>query len=980
MQGKYVSEQAPLPVDLQHLGDLLTVVLVTHNRPAFLRRAVKFYSALPCKLLVLDSSPVAYAEVAHGYDSVEYLHVPQYDYWKLQNKFAHGVMSVTTPYMVFAADDDFIVHGALAESVAFLEANADYGMCHGYCMMYLSLAGSVSYYRRDKKVCEDYASERAQDRVLDYMFQYLPPFYAVHRTALMRDWHSALPEGTSFQWQEIGHVYYMLARAKARILPIPYVVREVNYGDSEHSTEVYHSLTYTDAKSVAEREAFAEFLASLPTAIEGLDPAQAKAFALESFDAMTDSLRTGRALTMEGLFESKWISIKDAPVRRFGPKQYMEMPYYNQAFFDQLTQFEFLLHAMPAGRVQLQGLEGVWARQDSLMRPHNNDTPESVVDRLWQAQECNLFNRRVVKRLARQLESLGEEQEARDMFAWAERLDAVSTEDNRSTFEAMLSGRLLDWLNVREPSVGELEAIAGYQVAQGSGPVFGLLLLDLDNDVGKLQVTLDSLLEGHSKAFRIVVFTTGEPQAATTLQNTLHFIRVTPANLVDKLNQTVRQLPCDWVLLAETGDEFTASGLLRAGLELREADGCRAVATDEIQRDANGALTDVLRPGFNLDLLQSVPALMARHWLIRREVLLEAGGYKADFSKALEFDLLLRLIEQGGMAGLAHLDEPLLISSVPSLEENADERLTLLRHLGVRGYKAQVSSPQPGTYMVDYRHTERPLVSIILHGQADFAELERCLNAVLQRTRYLKYEVLVADHPSYSEALASWLQAQPQASQVSVLQIDGSGSSAFCNAAARQAQGEYLVLLAQDSELVNPNWIESLLNQALRPEVGVVGAKLYSRDTKISQAGLILGLNGGVGSPFVGEKKDAKGYMQRLVVEQNYSAVSATCLMVRKALFDAVGGLDEGDFAEAFADVDLCLQLGQAGYLVSWTPHVQVLHPGTLPEAPQALAALREKWATMFQQDPAYNPHLSLTGKGFSLGHVSHVDWAQLLV
>ena len=87
-------------------------------------------------------------------------------------------------------------------------------------------------------------------------------------------------------------------------------------------------------------------------------------------------------------------------MRRFGPRQYVEMPFYNQAFFDQLTHFEFLLHAMPAGRVQLQGLEGVWTRQEDLLRARNNDTPESVVDRLWQAHDCNMFNRRVVKRLA----------------------------------------------------------------------------------------------------------------------------------------------------------------------------------------------------------------------------------------------------------------------------------------------------------------------------------------------------------------------------------------------------------------------------------------------------------------------------------------------------------------------------------------------------------------------------------------------------
>lgn len=271
MQGKYSTELA-LPLE-----ELLTVVLITHNRPAFLRRAVKYYSSLPCRIMVLDST----LERPEGdFSAVDYHHVPQFAYWGMQAKLAYGVEHLTTPYMVLAADDDFILHDSLAESVGFLHANPDYGMCHGYCLMYLSLAHGVNYYRRDKKVQEDYASERAQDRVLDYMSQYIPPFYAVTRTDLMKNWHAALPPGTNFQWQEIGHVYYLLASAKARILPIPYVVREINYGVSEHNTDVYHSLTYVDAKSVAEREAFAEFLVSLPTAIEGLDAGQAKAFAL----------------------------------------------------------------------------------------------------------------------------------------------------------------------------------------------------------------------------------------------------------------------------------------------------------------------------------------------------------------------------------------------------------------------------------------------------------------------------------------------------------------------------------------------------------------------------------------------------------------------------------------------------------------------------------------------------------------------------
>ncbi|PCR93916.1 glycosyl transferase family 2 [Pseudomonas fluorescens] len=961
------------------LNEQLTVVLISHERPAFLRRAVRFYSTLPCRILVLDSSAEALPGVAGQFANVDYQHLPQFGYWGIRAKLAYGIEQLQTPYMVFAADDDFLVHDALHEAVAFMDANPDYSMCHGYSMMYLALANGVSYYRRDKKVCEDYSADLAQDRLVDYMYQYLPPFYAVQRSDIMRDWYKAMPEDTIFQWQEVGHTYYMLARGKARILPIPYVVREINYQHSDHSTEIFHSLAYTDAKSVAEREAFAEFLAGLPTQVRHESPEQGKAFVLKSFEALADSLRTGRALTAELILESAWTNIEAGPQRRFGPKQYVEMPFYNQAFFDQLTHFEFLLHAMPAGRIQLQGLEGIWARQENLMLARNNDTPESVVDRLWQAHDSNVFNRTVIKRLVAQLQLLGEDEDAEKLREWNARLEAASLEGNQATFSKMRTGRLLKWLDARQPDDEQAGAIARDLAANGGGPQFGIFLLDLDNDIDKLQVTLDSLLEGHSKAFKVVVFTTGEPPAATTAQNTLHFVRVSSGNFVDKLNQSVRQSPCDWLLLAEAGDEFTAGGLLRAGLELASAEGCRAVATDEIQRNAEGALVDVFRPGFNLDLLQSLPALMARHWLIRREVLIEAGGYQADFSKALEFDLLLRIIEQGGLGGLAHLDEPLLITRSSVLEENADERQALLRHLGNRGYKAKITSKEPGTYQIDYRHAEQPLVSIILPASDDLPALQRCLDGVLLRTRYTRYEVLLAARPNQSAAVNDWLGTLNHA-KVRVLHADQPlGDAALCNAASQEAQGEYLVLMAADSEVVNPNWIESLLNHAQRPEVGIVGPKLVDRDGKISQAGLILGKEGTVGSAFIGEKHDAEGYMHRLQVDQNYSAVSGVCLMVNKELFDALGGLDTESFGDGFSDVDLCLKAGQAGYLTVWTPLVQVLHGGQLPQAPQALEALAEKWSSVFAQDPAGNPNLILNGKDFALNERAAVNWAQWL-
>jgi glycosyltransferase domain-containing protein len=961
------------------LDDQLTLVVLTHNRPAFLRRTLQFYSTLPARVLVLDSSTESASAIAELFPDVDYRHLPQFSYTGLQEKAAYGVGLVTTPFMTFVPDDDFLLHDALIQSVDFLSANPDYGLCHGYCLMYLAYGNKVEYYRRDKKVCEDYASEDASERVLDYLGQYIPPFYAVTRTELLQRWYASLPKGTGFELQEFGHAYFLLSCAKARILPIPYVVREVNYLRSEHQTDILVKLADADPQSQTERQQFSRFLGSLETGISDKTAQERSQLALTAMSALTTCLLEARSLTLTSIFVSRWSDVFAPAEQEFGTRQFVEMPFYNQAFFDVLSDIEFLIHAMPAGKLQMEQLEGVWTQQELLLRTHENDTPETIANRLWEAMTLNIFNPQIVAPLLELMTEQDDQEEVAQMAHWLERLESVNREDHRVRFNSMPSGRLLQWLDARKPGVEDVQAITARIAEQGGGPQFGVLLLDLESDMAKLQVTLDSLVEGHCKTFKVVVFTTGEPPAATTVQNTLHFVKVSKNNWVDKVNQIARQSTCDWLMLAEVGDEFTPGGLLRAALELQAAPDCRAVFADEIQRLPNGALTHVMRPGFNLDLLQSHPSLMSRHWLMRRDVLLEAGGYSADFDQAPEFELLLRVIEQGGLAWLAHLDEPLLICDALPTEENPHQRLALTRHLAQRGYKAQVSAVTGGAWRIDYRHSQRPLVSIILRSEDNLAELQRCLNSVLLRTRYSNYEVLIADNHSQSPELVEWLGQQEKA-RVRVIRMPQRLShAALVNTARQSAKGEFLVLLSTEGEVVSPNWIDSLLNHAQRPEVGVVGAKLLDRHDRVSQAGLILGLNGGVGSAFVGEAKDAGGYLQRLLLDQNYGAVSDACLMVRSEIFDAAGGLDEEQFADAFSDIDLCLKLGQAGYMTVWTPQVHVVHPGTLPVAPTALAALQDKWADAFAHDLAYNKNLALTGKGFTLGESDGSTWAQLL-
>lgn len=964
--------QEQFGLDSAALRERFTLVLVTHNRPAFLRRALQYYANFPGQILVLDSSQVSAEDIAQRFPGVRYQHLPQFSYRGFQAKIKYGITQVDTPYMALAADDDFILTEGIGESLAFLEAHPDYGLCQGYSMMYLAEAGHVNFYRRDKKIArEDFGNDIPQQRLLDYLHEFIPPFFAVTRTPLLRDWSEQIPDDLSFEWLEVSHAYFLLACAKARILPVPYSVREANYGGSDHNTEVSYALALMDDSSVASREAFADVLAGLRTPIGG-EPDQLRAFARQSFATMYECLAVGRSLIIEPIFSSLCTGAGNEPKRHFLPTQYVDLPFYNKPFFDHLSEIEFLIHALPAGRLQLEELEPIWLKQERLLREHAGEHIEVVIARAQEALECGAYNLKVVNRLIELLHDNGQSEEASRLAGWARRLESVGSNGGRALLSAQPSGRVLDWLEARRPGEATHEAIKAHLTQHQGGPQFGILLLDLENDESKLQATFDSLLSGLSRAFRIVVFTTGPLPAVTSLHNTVHFVRVSKTDYVDKINQIARQTSCEWLMLADVGDEFTATGLLRAGLELLDAPECRAVAVDEIQQLSGGAWREMLRPGINLDLLQSLPLMMARHWLVRREVLVEAGGFSADYADALEYDLLLRLIEQGGLSGLAHLDEPVLVSSAPVLKHNEHARQALARHLASRGYKAQVSSAQPGALRIDYRHLERPQVSIILHSEDNQADLQRCLESVLQRTRYLRYEVLIVDNASQSPEHLQWLeQVQQAGGRVRVLQSPQRLSpAALINAASAEATGEYLVLLAADAEVVNANWLEALLNQAQRPEVGVVGAKLIDADGKVSHGGLTLAVDGRVVAAHAGLGKDEHGYLGQVGVEQNYPAVSAACLMVRSEVFRALGGLDEDAFANSYADVDLCLKVAEAGLLTVWTPQVQVIHPSTLPDDAVALAALRQKWAALWQS--------AAHGRGLNVSNAAF-DWHGLI-
>ncbi|WP_417447265.1 MULTISPECIES: glycosyltransferase [Gammaproteobacteria] len=542
---------------------------------------------------------------------------------------------------------------------------------------------------------------------------------------------------------------------------------------------------------------------------------------------------------------------------------------------------------------------------------------------------------------------------------------------------------LTGWLEMRVLTPTQERLVKERLEQNGQGPSFGVLLLDLEADRQEVLRTLASLREPHNLYANIepVVFTTSDSLAEPFGGP---IINVTKANWILQLNEFLATAKFDWLVLVKAGDEFTSAGLLMAGLELLgAAPDFRAIYCDELYRQDDGSLGAAFRPSMNLDYLLSFPAGMAQHWIFRREVLVDVGGFNPDYPEALEFELILRFINTGGLAGLGHVDEPLLITSPPALINVEDEQRVVIQHLHERGYQgASIDSSLPGRYLINYGHADKPLVSILISVKDQLPMLLRCVTSVMENTRYANYEILLLDDSRASREVREWLNGiESMAEQrIRVLRFpEEAGLDAICNQAADVAQGEYLVLLSQCCAVISEAWLDEMLNHALRPEVGIVGSELINKESTISHAGLVLGLRGPATSPFVGEALSAAGYMQRLQVEQNYSAVSSDCLMVSKELWGAIGGLDEGELSGTLAGVDLCLRAREAGFLTVWSPRVKMMI-GREPKAPTVdeADALYAKWLPLLARDPAYNANFSLVQPGgFKLADTA-LSWRPL--
>ena len=343
---------------------------------------------------------------------------------------------------------------------------------------------------------------------------------------------------------------------------------------------------------------------------------------------------------------------------------------------------------------------------------------------------------------------------------------------------------------------------------------------------------------------------------------------------------------------------------------------------------------------------------------------------------------------------------PLVLASIKAVQLNACEykgRATQPWHekvskalSGAGKSAAVVPGPVEGICRVVWTPPKPvPMVDIIIPTRDKVDVLKACVDSVLKKTQYANYRLLIVDNDSKESATQAYYDELQADSRVKLLHYAGDFNySAINNHAVAMSEAPLVVLLNNDTEVISPGWLEELAGQAMRNEIGCVGAKLFYSNGRIQHGGVVVGINGVAGHAHRYCAGDARGYCDRLVSTQNLAAVTAACLAIRRSTYLQVEGLDQKHLGVAWNDVDLCLKVQQLGFRNLWTPYAEMFHHEGLsrgaddtPEKMMRVDAEREvmidRWRLDSFEDPAYHPLLTHESEQFSLSR--EITWPRSL-
>ncbi|WP_368553679.1 glycosyltransferase family 2 protein [Enterococcus faecalis] len=447
----------------------------------------------------------------------------------------------------------------------------------------------------------------------------------------------------------------------------------------------------------------------------------------------------------------------------------------------------------------------------------------------------------------------------------------------------------------------------------------------------------------------------------------------------------------EFVALLDNDDELAINAFYEVVKVLNENPELDLIYSDEDKIDMDGNRSDpAFKPDWSPDLLLGTNYI-SHLGMYRRSILEDIGGFRKGYEGSQDYDLVLRFTEKTTKERIKHIPKVLYYWRMLPTSTAVDQgskgyafeaglravQDALVRR-GINGHATHGAAN--GLYDVYYDIESEKLVSIIIPTKNGYKDVQRCVSSIIEKTTYQNYEIIMADNgstdPKMHELYAEFEQQLPGRFFVESIDIPFNFST-INNRAAKKAHGEYLLFLNNDTEVITENWLTLMVSFAQQERIGCVGAKLLYPNNTVQHAGVILGLGGVAGHGHYGYPHGDLGYFGRLAINVNYSAVTAACLLMKKADFDAVGGFEEA-FTVAFNDVDLCLKVQALGRDNVWLHEAELYHFESQTRGyddkgkkkkrfEQEKVMMEEKWGPLIENDPFYNPNLTRDIPNFSL-------------
>lgn len=446
----------------------------------------------------------------------------------------------------------------------------------------------------------------------------------------------------------------------------------------------------------------------------------------------------------------------------------------------------------------------------------------------------------------------------------------------------------------------------------------------------------------------------------------------------------------DWIALLDHDDILREHALAEVAVEINRHRDAQIIYSDEDKLDGKGRrYGPYFKPDFSRELFRSQNYL--NHLTVHRADNIRAvGGWRPGFEGSQDYDLNLRILERIDLSGIRHIPKVLYhwraaegstaaAGSEKSYAYAAGFR-ALEEHIERTRLQASVeAAPDTPFYRIRMKVPEsEPLISVIIPTRDRVDILRVCVESIRAKTTYKNYEIIIVDNDSREADTISYFRELKSSKNARILRYAKPFNySAINNFAVDKARGALVALVNNDIEVISPDWLTEMVSWAIQPDVGCVGAKLYYSDDTVQHAGVILGIGGVAGHSHKHAPRASHGYFARLKILQNVSAVTAACLVVRKATYEAVGGFDAEHLAVAFNDVDFCLKVREAGFMNVWTPYAELYHHESVSrgaeDSPEKMARFQREvmymkgvWKDKLT-DPFYSPHLTLDREDFSL-------------